>query len=177
MFSNKDGIPIAIAILVLVIGTATGNAYAMLGMAVAGLVLCTILYRWNSKDRAGLVVITATAAAVAFAAGIALSCGDMRSSRNCRPPPTVASLNATCRNSLPIASCKAFFVCVIRRVRTAQISSGSRLSSNARFATGTRCWIPGSVELNSYAGVRSFSERIEQQTGKTPTRVCGFSGR
>ena len=73
MFTHKDGIVTAIGVLVLVIGTATGSAYVMLGMAVAGLVLSAILYRGNFKHRAGLVVLAATAAAVAFATGIVLS--------------------------------------------------------------------------------------------------------
>ena len=33
MFTRSDGILIAIALIVLVIGTATGSGYAMLGMA------------------------------------------------------------------------------------------------------------------------------------------------
>ena len=71
MFTQRDGIVTAIAVLVLVIGTATGNAYAMLAMAVAGLALSVVLYRRHFTGRTALVVLTA--AVVAFAAGIALS--------------------------------------------------------------------------------------------------------
>jgi hypothetical protein len=75
MFTDKEGIVTAIGVLILVIGAATGNAYAMLAMAAAGLVLCAILYRGSYKGGTGLVLLaaTATAAVVAFAAGIALS--------------------------------------------------------------------------------------------------------
>jgi hypothetical protein len=75
MLTRKDGIVIAIAIVVLVIGTATGSAYAMLGMAVAGLIVSAILYRGTFQHREGLIVLTATAVvtAVAFAAGFVLS--------------------------------------------------------------------------------------------------------
>ena len=73
MFTRKDSILIATAVLVLVIGTATGSAYAMFGMATVGLVLAAILYRGSLKNRPALVVLTATTAAVAFAIGFALS--------------------------------------------------------------------------------------------------------
>ena len=73
MFTYKDGILTAIGVLVLMIGTATGSAFAMLGMAAAGLVLAAILYRGSYKDRGRLVVLAAAAAVVAFATGIVLS--------------------------------------------------------------------------------------------------------
>jgi len=71
MFTRNDGIIIAIAVTVLTIGTATGSAYVMLGLAVAGLVLAAVIYRGSSKGRGTLIV--STAAATAFAFGIAWS--------------------------------------------------------------------------------------------------------
>jgi O-antigen ligase len=43
--SQKDGIVAAIAVLVLLVGTATGNAYLMLAMAIAALLVISILVR------------------------------------------------------------------------------------------------------------------------------------
>src|SRR4029450_8230869 len=72
MFTRKDGILTAIGVMVLLIGTATGSAYAMLGMAVAGLALSLFLiYRWNLKGNTSLIVLTV--AVTAMAIGIALS--------------------------------------------------------------------------------------------------------
>jgi hypothetical protein len=68
MFTRNDGILIAIAVIVLVIGTAIGSAYVMLGMAVTGLVISAVLYRANFKQRGSVIVLTATV--VALAAGI-----------------------------------------------------------------------------------------------------------
>lgn len=43
--SRKDDLLGAIAVIVLLIGTATGNAYAMLGMSVVSLVLIAVFCR------------------------------------------------------------------------------------------------------------------------------------
>jgi hypothetical protein len=71
MFTRKGDIVTAIAVLVLVIGTATGNAYVMLGLSAAGLVVSAALYRGYSKPLASLVVLAVAGAA--FAAGFVMS--------------------------------------------------------------------------------------------------------
>ena len=66
--SKLDGIVTAIGILVLVLGTATGNAYVMLAMAIVALVAMAILGRKSLSWRAMFVatVTAVTAFAVAF---------------------------------------------------------------------------------------------------------------
>jgi hypothetical protein len=58
----------AIGILVLVLGTATGNAYVMFAMAIVALVAVAIVGRKSFGWRAllGVTVATVTAIAVAF---------------------------------------------------------------------------------------------------------------
>ena len=63
-FSRKDDILAAIAVIVLLIGTATGSAYVMLGLSVTMLVLLTLFYR----QRVGVgAILTAFVAAVTAA--------------------------------------------------------------------------------------------------------------
>jgi hypothetical protein len=71
MITRNEGLPIAIAVIVLVIGAATGSAYVMLGLAVAGLVLSMALYRGRWTHLASVVVLAAAGAA--FAAGFLMS--------------------------------------------------------------------------------------------------------
>jgi hypothetical protein len=69
--SKLNGIVTALGILVLVIGTASGNAYVMLAMAVAALAGIAIVSRRAMGWRA-LVAMTA-AAATAFAVAIGIT--------------------------------------------------------------------------------------------------------
>ena len=65
---RKNSIVTAIGILVLVIGTATGSAYAMLAMAAVGLTLIAISYRqelgWNELWLMAVAAVTASAIAI-----------------------------------------------------------------------------------------------------------------
>lgn len=66
--SKMNGIVTAIGILVLVIGTATGNAYVMFTMVIAALVAVMILSKSSSSWRGvvGVTVAAVTAFAVAY---------------------------------------------------------------------------------------------------------------
>jgi hypothetical protein len=69
--TRRDGLLVAIALFALLIGTATGNAYAMFGISLAALVLVTIWYRkWISS---GALLITSLAAVTAFAIAFVLT--------------------------------------------------------------------------------------------------------
>jgi len=67
--SKLDGILTAIGLLVLVIGTATGNAYVMFAMAIGALVAVAIFGRNSFSWRALFGVTVAAATAFAFAFG------------------------------------------------------------------------------------------------------------
>lgn len=69
--SRKGGLVAAIGVFVLLLGTATGNAHAMLIMAMIALVVISIIYR-QQLDRNALVA-TIVAAAVATAVAIAIA--------------------------------------------------------------------------------------------------------
>jgi hypothetical protein len=66
--SKLNGILTAMGILVLLLGTATGNAYVMLAMAIAALVAVAIFRRKSLSWRAwfGMTVAWVMAFAVAF---------------------------------------------------------------------------------------------------------------
>jgi hypothetical protein len=67
--SRRDGIAAAIGILVLILGTATGNAYAMLAMALVAFAVIAIFYR-HDLGRRELLLMTlaaATSSVVVFA--------------------------------------------------------------------------------------------------------------
>ncbi len=66
--SNLNGILTAIGIIVLLVGTATGNAYVMLAMAIAALVAVAIFARESLSWRAcfGMTVAAVMAFALAF---------------------------------------------------------------------------------------------------------------
>ena len=68
--SRKDGVISAIAVAILVIGTATGSAIAMFVASVIALCMIPIFYREQFR---GVAVVAATAAAVAIAAGVLMS--------------------------------------------------------------------------------------------------------
>ncbi|HWB10264.1 MAG TPA: hypothetical protein VG826_13620 [Pirellulales bacterium] len=63
---DRNGIVVAVGVLVLLIGTATGNAYLMLAMAVVALLVTTVLVR----QRLWYHVLLATFAAVIAALAV-----------------------------------------------------------------------------------------------------------
>ena len=67
--SHATGIVTAVGLMVLLLGTATGNAYAMLLMSIVALVAITIFYRKILGRKLFLVTVfaAAMAAAVVFA--------------------------------------------------------------------------------------------------------------
>ena len=67
--SRRDGIVVAIGVLTLLIGTASGNALAMVGMSVLGIVLIGGCYRgrWGAMQMLVACVAMVVAFAVAFA--------------------------------------------------------------------------------------------------------------
>jgi hypothetical protein len=65
--SRKDGIVTAIGVLVLVIGTATGNAYVMLALAVVALVVLAVFFR-KRVGRTALLAMAVSAVTVAAVA-------------------------------------------------------------------------------------------------------------
>ena len=69
--SLKNGIVAAIGLLVLLIGTATGNAYVMLAMAIIALLAITMLVREHLRGNV-LFAIFATAVA-AFVVAMAIA--------------------------------------------------------------------------------------------------------
>lgn len=69
--SRKDDMLAVVAVVILVIGAATGNAYVMLGMSVAVLVLLVLLFRrqiWG-----GALLVSFVAAVTAAVIGVALT--------------------------------------------------------------------------------------------------------
>jgi hypothetical protein len=63
---RRDDLIGVIAVIVLLIGTATGNAYAMLGMSVAAIVLMMVFCRQRIGSGALLVAIVAAVTAAAI---------------------------------------------------------------------------------------------------------------
>jgi hypothetical protein len=68
-YSRKEGIVTAIGVLVLLLGTATGNAYAMLAMAVVALATITVFY----GEELGRKILLAMALAAGIATVVALA--------------------------------------------------------------------------------------------------------
>lgn len=66
--SRRDDVIGAIGVIILLIGTATGNAFAMLVMSVTALILLTVIYRRQIGSGALLVAFVAavTAAVIGF---------------------------------------------------------------------------------------------------------------
>lgn len=62
--SRNDGVVASIGVLVLILGTATGSAYAMVAMGFAGLVMLAILDRQQFVRHAWLMGIAAIVGAV-----------------------------------------------------------------------------------------------------------------
>jgi len=69
--SRIDDLLGAIAVIVLLIGTATGNAYTMLGMSVVSLVLIAAFCR--QKIGSGAILVALVAAVTATAIGIVVA--------------------------------------------------------------------------------------------------------
>jgi hypothetical protein len=57
--SRRDDVVGAIAVIVLLIGTATGSAYVMLGMSVAAMILFALFYRQHIGTGAILAAFVA----------------------------------------------------------------------------------------------------------------------
>jgi hypothetical protein len=74
MFTRENWI-LWIAVIVFVIGSLSGSAYVMLGMAAAGLALSALIYPWHHNAKTSLLVLTASVAAAvtAMVAASALS--------------------------------------------------------------------------------------------------------
>lgn len=70
--SRRDDLLGVIAVIVLMISTATGNAYAMLGMSVAALVLMTVFCRRRIGNGSLLVALVAAVTAAAIAIVVAI---------------------------------------------------------------------------------------------------------
>jgi hypothetical protein len=71
--ARKDGIVAAIGVLVLLLGTATGNAYSMLAIALIGLGVLALFYRQTVGRNALVALTVAAAAAIAVVIAIAMS--------------------------------------------------------------------------------------------------------
>jgi hypothetical protein len=69
--ARRDDLLGAIAVIVLLIGTATGNAYAMLGMSVVALVLIAIFY--GRRIGSGAILVAAVAAVTAAVIGVVMA--------------------------------------------------------------------------------------------------------
>lgn len=69
--SRRDDILGAIAVIVLLIGTATGSAYVMLGMSVTALILLALFYR--QRIGTGAILAAFVAAVTAAIVGIVVS--------------------------------------------------------------------------------------------------------
>lgn len=68
--SRKDSIVAAVGVLVLLIGTATGNAYVMLVMSVVALAVMVILYRRGLTRNMVHAIIVAAATAMVLAIAV-----------------------------------------------------------------------------------------------------------
>lgn len=69
--SRKDDLLGAIAVIVLLIGTATGNAYTMLGMSVAALTVLAVFCR--RQIGSGAILVALVAAVTATVIGIVMA--------------------------------------------------------------------------------------------------------
>ena len=69
--SRKDDMIGAIAVIVLLIGAASGNAYAMMGIAVAALMLIAIFNR--EKMGTGATLVTLVGAVTALIIGLVMA--------------------------------------------------------------------------------------------------------
>lgn len=65
--SRRDDLVLTVAVIVLLVGTATGSAYVMLGMSVPAIILLAVFYR----QHLGAGALLAAFLAAVIAAGIA----------------------------------------------------------------------------------------------------------
>ncbi len=65
--SRRDDLVGAVAVIVLLIGTATGSAYVMLGMSVTALILLAVFYRKHMGTGAILAAFVAAVTAAIIA--------------------------------------------------------------------------------------------------------------
>ena len=70
--SRRDDAVGAIAVIVLLIGTATGSAYVMLGMSVTALILLAVFYRQHLGTGAILAAFVAAVTAAIIALVVSL---------------------------------------------------------------------------------------------------------
>jgi polyferredoxin len=69
--SLRDDLLAAIAVIVLLIGTASGNAYVLLGMSIAGLVLMAVF--WRQQIGRGAILVALVAAVTATVIGFVMA--------------------------------------------------------------------------------------------------------
>jgi hypothetical protein len=69
--SRRDDLLAVIAVVILLIGAATGNAYAMLGMSVATLIVLAVFYR--RQIGSGVILVSFAAALTAAAIGFVVA--------------------------------------------------------------------------------------------------------
>jgi hypothetical protein len=69
--SRRDDVVGAIGVIIVIIGTATGNAYAMLGLSVTALALLTVFYR--QQIGSGPLLVAFVAAVTGAVIGLAVS--------------------------------------------------------------------------------------------------------
>ncbi len=69
---RRDDVP-DIGVIILLIGTATGNAYPMLGMSVTALILLAVFYR--RQIGSGAILVAFVAAITAAVLGIIVAIG------------------------------------------------------------------------------------------------------
>lgn len=70
--SRRDDLLGVIGVIILLIGTATGNAYAMLAMSVTALILLAVFYRRQIGSGALLVVFVAAVTAAMIGIVVAI---------------------------------------------------------------------------------------------------------
>jgi hypothetical protein len=71
----RDRIVTAISMVILLVGMATGNALAMMGMAIVALVVITLVYRQTSNRMTLLTIAGALSVAFVFAVTVSLWLG------------------------------------------------------------------------------------------------------
>ena len=74
--NRKDDIVGALAVVAFLIGTASGNAFALLGISLAALVLMTVYYRKTLFRGPRLVAMVAAVTAAAIGLALAIQQGE-----------------------------------------------------------------------------------------------------
>ena len=70
--TRKDGIVGAIGVLIILIGTATGSAYALLGMSIIAFAFLAVFYREHMGRKSILIICASAIFAMAVAAAITM---------------------------------------------------------------------------------------------------------